>query len=122
MINCPKCSGEMAHVSYDEIKVDRCISCGGLWFQPDELRTLRDDIWMADYILDTGDKGTGRQANAIKNINCPHCGVLMLQESDEEQRHITYETCPEGHGTFLDAGEFTDLVHKSFWDKFKLAH
>lgn len=121
MINCPKCSGEMALVSYDEIKVDRCILCGGLWFQPNELRALRDDIWMADYILDSGDKRAGKKANAIKDIECPQCGITMLQEADEEQAHITYETCPNGHGIFLDAGEFTDLVHKTFWDKFKSA-
>ena len=120
-MKCPKCSGEMAIVSYDEIKVDRCISCGGLWFQPEELRALRDDIWMADYILDSGDKTTGKRANAIKNIECPECGVAMKQEFDAEQPHITYESCPIGHGTFLDAGEFTDLVHKTFWDKFKKA-
>jgi len=112
----------MAQVSYDEIKVDRCISCGGLWFQPDELRTLRDDIWMADYILDSGDKGAGKLSNAIKDIDCPQCGEKMQQESDAEQAHITYESCVNGHGTFLDSGEFTDLVHKSFWDKFKHAH
>jgi Zn-finger nucleic acid-binding protein len=120
-MKCPKCSGEMAIVSYDEIKVDRCISCGGLWFQPEELRTLRDDIWMADYILDSGDKSTGKRSNAIKDIECPECATTMKQEFDEEQSHITYESCPIGHGTFLDAGEFTDLVHKTFWDKFKKA-
>lgn len=121
MINCPKCSAEMTLVSYDQIKVDRCTACGGLWFQPEELRALRDDIWMADYILDSGDKKAGKKANALKEINCPNCGVLMDQESDPEQPHITYESCPDGHGTYLDAGEFTDIVHKTFWDKFKRA-
>jgi len=38
-----------------------------------------------------------------------------------KQPHIIYESCPAGHGTFLDAGEFTDLVNKTFWDKFKKA-
>ncbi len=120
-MNCPKCSGEMELVSYDGIKVDRCTSCGGLWFQPEELRALRDDIWMADYIIDSGDKNAGRKANANKEIDCPQCGKLMQHEADAEQKHITYESCPDGHGTFLDAGEFTDLVRKTFWDRFKRA-
>ncbi len=120
-MKCPKCSGEMEQVFYDEIEVDRCISCGGLWFQPEELHALRDDIWMADYILDSGDKAAGKRTNAIKDIECPDCGASMTQEFDAEQPHIAYESCPNGHGTFLDAGEFTDLVHKTFWDKFKRA-
>jgi len=113
----------MELVSYDKIEVDRCTDCGGLWFQPEELRALRNDIWMADYIIDSGDKAgdksAGKAANAIKDYNCPECDAAMLQEFDEEQPHITYESCPNGHGTYLDSGEFTDLVKKTFWDKFK---
>jgi Zn-finger nucleic acid-binding protein len=119
--SCPKCEGKMELVYYDRIELDRCTNCGGLWFQPTELRALRDDIWMADYILDTGDKKVGKQYNATKEYDCPECGEAMLIENDKEQPHITYETCPNGHGTFLDAGEFTDLVRKTFWDKFKRA-
>ena len=120
-MDCPKCSGEMELVSYDQIEVDRCTSCGGLWFQPEELRALRDDIWMADYIIDSGDKAVGKKANALKDYHCPECNASMLEEADEEQPHITYESCPNGHGTYLDSGEFTDLVRKTFWDKFKRA-
>ena len=120
-MQCPKCSGEMELVRYNQIEVDRCTSCGGLWFQPDELRNLRDDIWMADYIIDSGDKAAGKKANAMKEYPCPECNDTMLQEFDHEQPHITYETCPNGHGTYLDSGEFTDLVRKTFWDKFKRA-
>ncbi len=118
-MHCPKCSADMEITSYDEIKVDRCTQCQGLWFQPEELRALRDDIWMADYILDTGDAKVGKKYNRIGAIHCPQCDADMMQEFDKEQPHIIYESCPAGHGTFLDAGEFTDLVHKTFWDKFK---
>lgn len=118
-MQCPKCSSDFEVVSYDGIKIDRCVSCKGLWFQPDELAKLRDDIWMADYILDDGDDNTGRKFNRIGAIHCPQCDSDMRQEFDAEQPHIIYESCPNGHGTFLDAGEFTDLVKKTFWDRFK---
>ena len=52
---------------------------------------------------------------------CPQCGVEMDQQRDPKQKHILYEACPEGHGIFLDAGEFTDLARKTLWDKFKPA-
>jgi len=118
-MQCPKCASDMEVTSYDEIKVDRCTRCRGLWFQPDELARLRDDVWMADYILDPGDRKTGRKFNRIGAIHCPQCDADMRQEFDEEQPHIIYESCPNGHGTYLDAGEFSDLVHKTFWDRFK---
>ena len=116
---CPKCSAETEVTSYDEIHVDRCTNCGGLWFESGELGKLRQDTWMADYILDSGDPRVGKQFNRIDKISCPACGDQMIEEFDQDQPHIMYESCPNGHGTFLDAGEFTDLVNKTFWDRFK---
>lgn len=120
-MKCPKCPGEMENVSYDEVKVDRCRACGGLWFDSGELEELRQDTWMADYVIDTGDPRTGKHLNQRDSVACPVCETAMARESDDDQRHIVYERCAQGHGTFLDAGEFTDLVHKTFWDRFKRA-
>jgi Zn-finger nucleic acid-binding protein len=111
----------MELVSYDRIKVDRCTHCKGLWFQTGELERLRKDTWMADYILDEGDAKVGKKFDRIRAIDCPECAADMRQEFDAKQPHIVYETCPNGHGSFLDAGEFTDLVKVTFWDRFKSA-
>ena len=118
-MDCPKCNASMEEVSYSGTRVDRCTGCQGLWFQAGELERLRDDEWMADFILDEGDAKVGKEFNRIKSVACPECGVEMAEVIDAEQRHISYESCPEGHGCFLDAGEFTDLVHHTFWDRFK---
>lgn len=116
---CPKCSAEMEEAVYDEVRVDRCTNCKGLWFDTGELEELRKDTWMADYILDTGDAKVGKRYNRLDKITCPVCSDAMVEEFDQDQPHIMYERCPNGHGTFLDAGEFTDLMHKTFWDRFK---
>src|SRR5687767_2681433 len=31
-VECPKCSGTLQPVVQDNIEVDRCVQCGGLWF------------------------------------------------------------------------------------------
>lgn len=118
-MECPKCKGETEITTYGEVRVDRCKRCGGLWFDSGELEALREDTWMADYILDRGDARLGREFDRVHDITCPECGAAMETVHDADQRHIQYETCPAGHGSFLDAGEFTDLLHKSFWERFK---
>jgi len=120
-MQCPKCNSELESVMFKEIEIERCSGCKGLWFQPDELATLRNDSWMADYILDEGKAKVGKEFDRIRDVDCPICGVKMEQQADADQSHIIYEVCPAGHGIFLDAGEFTDLVHKTFWDRFKKA-
>jgi Zn-finger nucleic acid-binding protein len=111
----------MEEVAFKGMSLSRCVGCGGLWFAPEVLTSLRADAWMADYVLDVGQRRIGKQYNRVRDIDCPQCGKKMEQKSDPDQRHITYETCSGGHGTFLDAGELTDLLHNTFWDLFKLA-
>ena len=33
------------------------------------------------------------------------------------QRHIWYESCPDGHGVYFDAGELTDRNQETLMDK-----
>ena len=120
-MQCPKCHSEMEVASFDEVKVDRCRACHGIWFQTGELDRLREETWMSDYVIDEGDSDLGKKYTRIVVVDCPECGTLMRQDFDRDQPHIMYEKCPNGHGTFLDAGEFTDLLRNNFWDKFKPA-
>ena len=43
-------------------------------------------------------------------MRCPKCGA-RLQERDVE--HVKVDVCPEGHGTWLDAGELELLRQKA---------
>ncbi|CAN5125205.1 hypothetical protein BH24PSE2_BH24PSE2_15890 [soil metagenome] len=117
-MNCPKCSAEMNQVRYSNYIAHRCSQCEGLWFKTADLQKLRGDDWMADYILDKGKPRAGKKHDRTA-ATCPDCGTGMRREPDTRQPHIFYDVCPEGHGTFLDAGEFSDLVHETIWDKFK---
>jgi hypothetical protein len=37
---CPKCDGALMEISYDEVEIDRCTQCGGVWLDPGELERL----------------------------------------------------------------------------------
>ncbi|MGH8494589.1 MAG: zf-TFIIB domain-containing protein [Gammaproteobacteria bacterium] len=117
-MKCPKCSAEMSLVRYSRHQVQRCGECHGLWFKTADLAVLRRDDWMANYILDKGKAREGRKFDRVE-ATCPECGSRLKRESDKRQPHIFYDTCPNSDGTFLDAGEFTDLVKETIWDKFK---
>ena len=120
-MHCPKCFAKMELTTFRGMKIDRCTGCHGLWFQPAELAELRRDHWMAEFVLDEGRPRVGREYNRVRDIACPECEAVMVQDSDPDQPHIVYESCPNGHGVFLDAGELTDLVRKTFSDRFKPA-
>ena len=73
------------------------------------------------YRTDTGSARVGRKHNRVEQPKCPECGAVMEAQRDDEQKHILFDVCPEGHGVYLDAGEFTDLARKTLWDRFKRA-
>jgi Zn-finger nucleic acid-binding protein len=105
-MKCPRCSAAMETVPIENVQIDRCTKCGGLWFDEFELSDLKAQN--GSERIDTGhaDKATQRSQT---RINCPKCSIPMLRMVDAQQPHIWYETCDECGGSYFDAGEFKEL-------------
>lgn len=120
-MQCPKCHHEMTEQRYGtlqgDVLLDQCTNCKGMWFDVGEAEILKDK-WMSDFI-DSGDPEVGKQHNKIQDIDCPRCGERMNVLSDPKQPHIQYEACPNNHGMYLDAGEFTDYKYETLMDTFR---
>jgi len=107
-IICPKCGVAMSPIAAGDVTVDRCEQCQGLWLDKGErLKLLKDKKLVKQ--IDIGDEELGEAHDAIRDINCPRCGVPMYHVTDRAQKHIGFEFCRQCHGSFLDAGELRDL-------------
>jgi Zn-finger nucleic acid-binding protein len=106
----------METVQVEDVQIDRCTKCGGLWFDEFELADLQAKPGSAK--VDTGHASQSAQHSQVR-INCPKCAAPMLRMVDAEQPHIWYETCGACRGSFLDAGEFKDLIQHSFVARLK---
>ena len=116
-IRCPKCSADMEQIEIDDVVIDRCNSCKGIWFDEGEVEALSNKEAAA--AIDTGDTGLGKLQNAFDHYNCPRCGGQMEKQTAPKQAHIWYETCVDCRGSFFDAGEFLDLSQVTVSDFFK---
>ena len=116
-MRCPKCRSDMQQILIDDIEVDRCLDCHGLWFDDGELGNLRNKEAAAT--LDIGEVATGKKQNQIEHYRCPRCAGPMNRLVDPEQTHIWFEQCGSCRGSFFDAGELTDLATVSVSDFFK---
>ena len=115
-MECPKCKSEFEHIKFQEIGIDRCTSCHGLWFdmlEKDDLLKLQ-----GSESIDIGDEQVGQQYREMRDIDCPKCRLRMVPMVDKDQLHIKYEACMECYGTFFDAGEFRDLKERSVLERF----
>lgn len=116
-MRCPKCRADMEQIDYEGTEIDRCESCGGMWFDAGEIEQLRDK--QAAAVIDTGNKRSGKDKNALDDYACPRCSGTMVRVVDPRQPHIWFETCGACHGSFLDAGELRDMSGVTIADFFK---
>jgi PAT family beta-lactamase induction signal transducer AmpG len=116
-IRCPKCRADMELVDYEGVEVDRCSLCKGIWFDAGEIEALTNRNAAA--AIDTGDASTGHQHDTMRDYDCPRCAGSMESVADPRQPHITFETCTDCQGSFLDAGELSDLAHLSVGEFFR---
>jgi Zn-finger nucleic acid-binding protein len=115
-MKCPKCHDPMETVEFGtDISVERCSGCYGLYCKWQTLEQLRDE-WLTDTVLDKGSAADGAKNNEMLDIACPECGAAMDRVQDDEQTHITLDTCSECEGVFLDAGELTDMKSVTLMD------
>lgn len=106
-MECPKCQAQMEVVRFEDVEVDRCIRCGGLWFDLLEQEDLKRRA--GSEAIDTGPRWQAAVHDVQGKVFCPIDGTLMVRMVDADQPHIWVESCPVCHGTFFDAGEFTDF-------------
>jgi len=116
-MRCPKCRADMEQVEFDGTEIDRCVTCGGIWFDAGEIEIMRDE--QAAAAIDTGDAKVGKTSNTIDRYPCPRCSGAMVRVVDPQQTHVWYETCSSCSGSFLDAGELLDLSKITIGDFFK---
>jgi Zn-finger nucleic acid-binding protein len=107
----------MTPVEFEGVTVDRCTSCGGLWFDALEHTNLKRKEGSES--LDTGDPDVGRTHDAKAVVLCPVDGQRMVRMVDVTQPHIWLESCPACGGVFFDAGEFRDFKERT-WMEFLL--
>ncbi len=115
-MKCPKCESELETIKLEEIEVERCVSCRGLWLDMLE----KEDLLKIEgsESIDIGDAQIGAEYSKMRDIKCPVCAEPMIPMVDKQQDHVQFESCPICYGTFFDAGEFRDLKEHSVLERF----
>ena len=107
MMKCPKCKTEnLGEFAVEDVIVDRCPSCGGIWFDRQELSELlaEDARRVAD--LRRGDEN---EEAGEKRGNCPRDAAPLLRVYSARDRSVILDACADCHGIWLDGGEFDKL-------------
>ncbi len=116
-MDCIKCDGRLEKVMIDEVEVDQCNKCSGIWFDLGELRQIvnASDI---DTLKNQVDNNQGHDS---RKSTCPRCGGdgNMVQVASLKNKEIHIDTCSVCYGQWLDGGEIEKLKEQTLSEKLK---
>jgi Zn-finger nucleic acid-binding protein len=112
-MDCPKCLGKLSPVRVGDVEIDRCFVCEGLWFDPNELERILENyskelqkMSLDSKIFDGKEALDNYGDFDEKHGSCPKCKTKMFRIRFDK---VKAESCPNGHGLWLDGGEIASL-------------
>lgn len=114
-MDCPVCKNEPTIVlELNEIEIDYCLSCNGIWLDTGELELLLEDntetkIFLNSFTLDNKTKE--------KKLRCPICNKKMDKVQVVGGKEIRIDKCKYNHGLWFDSGELEDVLEIGMLDK-----
>src|SRR5688572_25902416 len=107
---CLKCTSVLDKTRIDEVELDHCPACGGLWLDHGEIerlsRKMAADIDRLRRLL-APEKGPPAIPSEVQG-SCPSCQMSGVQEVALGNIHIDF--CPRCKGLFLDRGEIDAAI------------
>ncbi len=108
---CPVCKDDMIVVEHNEIELDYCTSCNGVWFDSGELELLLESAGLDGPQPFLDDIFNSPEASSSeKKRRCPIGGRKMRKITIGEGDEILVDICQEGHGLWFDGGEVEQLI------------
>ena len=114
-MDCPICKNAMITFELEEVEIDYCLGCSGIWLDAGELELLLDDSDQAKNLL-----ASFRQAKGCteKPRKCPICLKKMekiLVGPQESEKLL--DRCRKGDGLWFDKGELQDVLKLGSFDE-----
>jgi len=116
-VNCPACSNPLIVLELNEIEIDYCTACEGIWLDSGELELMLGDSSEKDKLLASF---TPDQRHDEKQINCPICRSKMNKVLVDSVHKITLDECKKKCGFWFDKGELLDVIKLGSEEKNKV--
>ena len=110
-MDCPVCKNAMVVLELEDIEIDHCYQCGGIWLDAGELELLVEDRSKAQQLLDSFKIETSPKEGLRK---CPICLKKMKKIIvGQGTPLLLIDRCAKGHGLWFDAGELQDILNRA---------
>jgi len=94
------------------VQIDVCGTCGGTWYDVDELRVLKDRESAGDYCwidVDLWRDPEQFQVPQQRGLTCPDCGYELTTLRYGET-NVEIDACGRCRGVWLDKKEYEEII------------
>ena len=98
-MNCPKCPAELGPMVLDNVCMEFCVGCRGLWFEQEE------SAFIAELTNDFPNPQSARSEGKTTPYACPRCRHKLEEVSFAPPHRVRLDFCRTCHGVWLDKGE-----------------
>ena len=110
-MKCPACSNLMIVVEHENIELDYCMDCSGVWFDAGELELLLESMELEGSRLSLDSILTSPEAKSSeKKRKCPICRQKMKKATVGHEPEVLIDACQRGDGLWFDKGEVGQLI------------
>jgi Zn-finger nucleic acid-binding protein len=110
-MKCPVCHIPTIVVEHEQIELDYCTDCSGVWFDAGELELLIETMQLEGTILSLDSVLTSPEARSSeKKRKCPICGHTMKKATVGHEPEVLIDACGRGDGLWFDKGEVGQLI------------
>ena len=106
-MNCPVCKESMIILELNEVEIDYCSQCHGIWLDSGELEELLKDSKAKDQLLASFEIDNNVKEKPYK---CPICSKRMDKVLYGENKKVLVDKCRKEHGLWFDKGELHQIV------------
>ena len=112
-MKCPSDGTQLARIQLEQVAIDKCHQCDGIWLDHSELNQLRNSSQpgLEEDIEEEYGNPVTQPGSIDGHMRCPVCQDVGLVG-----RHISYfkpvkvDGCPKCHGMWLDDQELDTLL------------
>ena len=110
-MKCPVCRQPTIVVEHEQIELDHCVNCLGVWFDAGELDLLLETMQLEGSFLSLDSVLTSPEAKSSeKKRKCPICGKKMKKATVGHEPEVLIDACTRGDGLWFDKGEVGQLI------------
>jgi Zn-finger nucleic acid-binding protein len=114
-MDCPVCENAMITLELEDVEIDHCTDCGGIWLDAGELELLLGEPENAKQLLNSFNTDDKCAENIRK---CPICNKKMKKIIvGISTPKVLIDKCPKGDGLWLDKGELQSIFSRAKLDK-----